>query len=58
MHRRMTKNRKQKMKKKLVGGHEETEPEEQDAVDHLVNSAQVQLNFGDETDDNQVLPLD
>ena len=42
----------------IVGGHEETESEEQDAVDDLVNLAQVELNLGDETDDNQVLPLD
>ena len=42
----------------IVGGHEATEPEEQSAVNDLVNLAQVQLNLGDETDDNQVLPLD
>ena len=42
----------------IFGGHEEAEPEEQDAVDDLVNLSQVQLNLGDETDDNQVLPLD
>lgn len=42
----------------IVGGHEETESEEQDAVDDLVDLAQVELNLGDETDDNQVLPLD
>ncbi|XP_015776266.1 PREDICTED: RING finger and CHY zinc finger domain-containing protein 1-like [Acropora digitifera] len=42
----------------IVGGHEESESEEQDAVDDLVNLAQVELNLGDETDDNQVLPLD
>ena len=41
-----------------VGGHEETESEEQDSVNDLVNLAQVELNLGDETDDNQVLPLD
>ena len=38
----------------IVGGHEETEPEEQD--NDLVNLAQVQLNLGNENDDNQVLP--
>ena len=42
----------------IFGGHEETEPEEQDAVNDLVNLAQAQLNLGDKTDDNQVLPLD
>ena len=42
----------------IVRGHEETKSEEQDAVDDLVNLAQVELNLGDETDDNQVLPLD
>ena len=42
----------------IVGGQEETEAEEQDAVGDLVNLAQVELNLGDETDDNQVLPLD
>ena len=42
----------------MVGGHEATEPEEQNAVNDLVNLAQVELNLGDETDDNQVLPLD
>ena len=42
----------------IVGGHEETEPEEQDAVNVLVNLAQVQLNLGDKTDENQVFPLD
>ena len=41
-----------------VGVHEETEPEEQNADSDLVNLAQVQVNLGDETDDNQVLPLD
>ena len=39
----------------IVGGHEEPEPEEQDAVDDLVNLAQAELNLGDETDNNQVL---
>ena len=42
----------------IVGGNEEPEPEEQDAVDDLVNLAQIELDLGDETDDNQVLPLD
>ena len=42
----------------IDGEHEEPEPEEQDAVDDLVNLAQVEFNLGDETDDNQVLPLD
>ena len=42
----------------IFGGHEETEPDEQDAVNDLVHLAQVQLNLGDETDDNHVLPLD
>ena len=42
----------------IVGGHQEPEPEEQDAVDDLVHLAQVELNLGDETNDNQVLPLD
>ena len=42
----------------IVGGHEETEPEEQDSVNDVVNLTQVELNLGDETDDNQVLPLD
>ena len=42
----------------IVGGHEENEPGEQDSVNDVVNLAQVQLNLGDETDDNQVLPLD
>ena len=42
----------------IVGGHEETEPEEQDAVNDVVNLAQVRLNLDDETNDNQVLPLD
>ena len=42
----------------IVGGHEKTEPEEQDSVNDVVNLAQVELNLGDETDDNQVLPLD
>ena len=42
----------------IVEGNDETEPEEQDAVDDLVNLAQVELNLGDETNDNQVLPLD
>ena len=39
----------------IVGGKEEPEPEEQDAVDDLVNLAQAELNLGDETDNNQVL---
>ena len=42
----------------IVGGHEEAEPEEQDEFDDLVNLSQVQLDLGDETDDNEVLPLD
>ena len=42
----------------IVRGHEKTEPEEQDSVNDVVNLAQVQLNLGDETDDNQVLLLD
>ena len=42
----------------IVRGHEKTEPEEQDSVNDVVNLAQVELNLGDETDDNQVLPLD
>ena len=52
------KNGKRKDEAEIVGGHEETEPEEQNAVNDLVNLAQVQLNHGDETGDNQVLPLD
>ena len=40
----------------IVGGHKGTEPEEQDAVNDLVNLPQVQLNLGIETDDYQVLP--
>ena len=42
----------------IIGGHEEAALEEQEAVDDLVNLSQVQLNLGDKTDDNQVLPLD
>ena len=42
------------LQEEIVGGNEEREPEEHD----LVNLAQVKLNLGDETDDNQVLPLD
>ena len=42
----------------IRGGHQETEPEEQDAVDDLVNLAQVELNLGDENDDNHVRSLD
>ena len=30
----------------IFGGHEEAEPEEQDAVDDLVHLSQVQLNLG------------
>ena len=57
MHRRMMKNGKRKWRRESRG-HEDTETEEQDAEDDLVNLAQVQLNLGDETDDNQFLPLD
>ena len=42
--------------KEIVRVHKETEPEEQDADNDLVNLAQVQLNLGDETDDNQIVP--
>ena len=45
-------------RRKMVGGHEETEAEEQEAVGDFVNLSQVQLNIGGETDDNQVLSLD